>query len=535
LKPLADMTLGELLEAFEGDPQSPDINYAIGRKLMALEKYKVAIEYFQTSIALKPKFPEAYLALAELFDKAGDVDAAARFRVAADKLFFEAEQQAAALRRAPEPEPQISGTPQHTAEPAMHLDSAESSCPEILSEIDTDDSYEIDITAENTEPAPRYEPTAAPRHTPAFSAEDEHVSVKRWYYRFAGEEFGPFSISELRRKAEYGDIHRETLVWRLGQRNWRMAADIPELHATLGVKRMEFPEYHEYQAPRPILDLDAQVSMAPVPAPAEPVHVEPAPEPVRVEPTPPEPIHVESAPEPDAQEALAEPAPVQEIYAPEPLAEIQTIYTTPDITFEDLLPKSQKEKKPKPPRERRKPKERKKRVKPEKEPKPTPHPRPEPAPRAQTSVFRTVLNITFILAAIAAVAMLVIQGWAWRQARNAVPPPSPRIAVQSYMDAIHRHDENAMRAALSKNSMQHTAGGASGPYAAVDFVASAAASPDMRFTILDVQQHGGQALIRGVLTAPDTPDINIEFLLFLENNTWKIHEVNERIDGALSF
>jgi hypothetical protein len=553
LKSLANMTLGELLEAFEGNPNSPDINYAIGRKLMALEKYKVAIEYFQTSIALKPRFPEAYLALSELFDKAGDAAASAHFRSAAEKLFQEAETRSEARTQAPAAEPE----------------------PEL-----------------------------------------EEDSNRVWYYRFAGEEFGPFSLDEMREIARTGDIHRQTRVWRTGQSRWLTAEEVPELDAITGAAmRSLVPGYlepgtrssyapappKEPATPEPAPEIPQPVEMPPAPEP-EPVSVPLPPLPPPVPPRPiPEPVSPEPQPvseEPQAVEQEQDPVPPSAAQTPaahepediaptpEPVAEIpaqvefepaplpepppaiepqdpapQQVAETeppapgeqpgyepaediPDITFEDLLPKPRKRRQPKPPREpkpRKEPKpprERKPRVRPEKPPKPKREPRPKPEPkpaqpRERPGLARRILNAAFMMAAIAAVALAVLQARDWYAERTQTPPPPPQKAALAYINALHSGDQKAIKASLSRDSME--AAPDKGAYAAVDFVARAAADPDMRFTIIDVKQQGGQAIVRGALKSPDTPEITIEFLFFLENNAWKIHEINERIEGALSF
>ena len=544
MKPLANMTLGELLEAFEGNPNSPDINYAIGRKLMALEKYKVAIEYFQTSIALKPRFPEAYLALSELFDKAGDAAASAHFRSAAEKLFQEAETRGAARPQAP------------AAKPGPEL---------------------------------------------------EQDTSRIWYYRFAGEEFGPFSLDEMREIARTGGIHRQTRVWRTGQSRWLTAEEVPELDAiTGGAMRSLVPGYLEPgtrpsytpahappeepaapEPPPPEIPQPVEIPHAPAPDPVSvplpplpaPVPPRPIPEPVSPDPQPAseepqameqeqdsapataaetpaahEPEAIAPTPEPLSEipeqvefepAPLPEPPPVPEPPdpAPHPVAEAeppapeeQPAYEPaadiPDITFEDLLPKPRTRKQPKPPREHIPRVRREKPPKPKREPRPKPETKPA-QPRKRPGIARRILNAAFMLAAIAAVAMAVLQAHSWYAARSQTPPPPPQKAALAYINALHSGDQKAIKSSLSRDSME--AAPPKGAYAAVDFVARAAADPDMRFTIIDVKQQGGQAIVRGVLNAPDTPEITIEFLFFLEDNTWKIHEINERIEGALSF
>lgn len=691
MKPFADMTLGELLLAFEKDPQSPDVNYAIGRKLMALEKYKVSIEYFQTCIALKPKFPEAYLALAELFEKTGDITTAAGFRTAAEKLFQEIDKENAARVAEPpveihEPQTVVPAQPKPRNREPRNIPATE------LLELpapEPDASFYSTRTAST--PVARKSPVSRSWSESLFDSpaprtdDPDAQELKLWYYQFAGEEQGPCTIEELRGKAATGDIHRDTLIWRMGFRAWRRASDVEEMQSVLHVRPQSIPELLQ-SAPAsasqsliaPIVEPESSAVVqkaepaepAPIPEPVTLVQEpEPAPDALDPEPAlsipPLEPVEPAPLPQPDIQapavdaeahfgtdssesqtvfipeknpiETIAQdsrletdtttiapevpeitaepiapavsdtpeispvvPAPVAPVAEKEPMvsevvpetiepepceepvlaqpdtvpdqkptSESVTIAREPiapapderetsdsasdllsskEITFEDLLPKSaRRAHKKKPPREKPETAPRQKKQTRQPRDKHRTKTRVERTDQEETakaagtitrkSVFGKILNAATTLAAIALVAMVLVRAWDWYNAKNTVPPPPPSQTVEQYMDALHNQDLNGMEATFTSARAEalHEQNQTRHDYVASDFVTRSAISPDMRFTIRDVQKKGGQAVVQGVLTVPNSPDIDMKFVLFLEDNRWKIQFVDETIQGALSF
>ncbi len=55
-----------------------------------------------------------------------------------------------------------------------------------------------------------------------------HVATK------SGNQFGPWPLVELKRRAENGELAADDLVWRSGMTDWKPAAQLPELSGVLG-------------------------------------------------------------------------------------------------------------------------------------------------------------------------------------------------------------------------------------------------------------------------------------------------------------
>ena len=51
--------------------------------------------------------------------------------------------------------------------------------------------------------------------------------AKQWFYEIMGEELGPISSAELRRKAESGEVTPDTSIRMGAQGAWQIAAEVP--------------------------------------------------------------------------------------------------------------------------------------------------------------------------------------------------------------------------------------------------------------------------------------------------------------------
>ncbi|MFM2172029.1 MAG: hypothetical protein RI957_2258, partial [Verrucomicrobiota bacterium] len=55
--------------------------------------------------------------------------------------------------------------------------------------------------------------------------------MNAWYYGSQGQQNGPISESELRRKLADGTLTQQTMVWRDGWADWKAVAEVAELQA----------------------------------------------------------------------------------------------------------------------------------------------------------------------------------------------------------------------------------------------------------------------------------------------------------------